>query len=196
MKAHVFVFILLFSSYPAFATGVDVSTDKYTYNYGDHLKVIITVPAVSDDSATMYIIGPDGVKSTPIPVRISSEVTTITTPNSFVPSIFKEGTYVVEVQYGDGSSRAEFEIVDSGSLFLPIGGSAVISQWAGGALSDHSLIKYLTDNNTISLTDGLSQTVRIPYWYKVNAVWWLEQRITDADFINALQYMIDEKVVR
>lgn len=196
VKRYALVFILLLSAYPAFATSVDISTNKYTYNYGDHLTVTIRVSETSYGFAAMYIIGPDNNKSSPIPVQITGETTTITTPNSFVPSIFEEGTYSIEVEYSGIISKTEFELVDSGSVFLPFGSNAVISQWVRGSLSDHSLLKFLSDNNIVSLSEDLSQTTSIPQWYKISAAWWLEQKVTDSDFINGLQYMIDKKAVR
>ena len=35
----------------------------------------------------------------------------------------------------------------------------------------------------------------VPSWIKMTAVWWGEEKIDDQEFINALQYLVDKKVV-
>jgi len=185
------VFALSFQM--AFATTVEVDTDKPTYNYGDYLTITVGVSDVTDDIALMHIIGPDEVKSSPIQIQIKERTTSITTPNAFDPAIFKEGTYRIEIEYGGAVASTRFDLVDAGNLYLPIGSNIVISQWRGGVISDHSLLRFLADNTSLAI--NLSDAMEIPSWYKTNAVWWLEKRISDGEFLNGLQYLIDEKII-
>lgn len=186
--------IILFSFQLAFAESA-VSTDKQSYVYGDYLTFTITVSKVTKDTATIYIVGPDGAKSSPIPVQIKNAITTITAPNSFSSEIFSEGTYRLEMEYDGEKSSTEFTLADSGNVVLPIGSNVVINQWASGGLSDYSLLKFLTDGKTVTFPGILNSTVKIPEWYRGNAQWWLDKKITDAEFLNGMQYLIDQKIV-
>lgn len=185
--------VVIFSFQIANAAALQVSTNKGVYNYGDYLTVTVTVSEVNQDTASMHIVGPDAVRSTAIPVQIKQQVTTISAPTSFNPSIFKEGTYTVEIQYGQDKAETSFEIIDAGNPYMPIGGNTVVSQWASGALSDYGLLNFLAENNAITWSPD--ESAAIPFWYKTAATWWLEKRITDGEILNALQYLINQKVV-
>ncbi|NIT99695.1 MAG: phosphate ABC transporter substrate-binding protein PstS, partial [Nitrosopumilaceae archaeon] len=36
----------------------------------------------------------------------------------------------------------------------------------------------------------------IPQWVKNNAKWWAEGQISDKDYVNGLQYLIDQGILR
>lgn len=186
--------IILFSFQLASAES-SISTDKQSYGYGDYLTFTITISKVTKDSATIYIIGPDGAKSSPIPVQIKDTTTTITAPNSFSSEIFSEGEYQLELEYDGEKSKTVFTLTDSGNMVLPIGSNVVISQWSSGGLSDYSLLKFLTDGKIITFPGTLGNAVEIPEWYRGNAQWWLDKKITDTEFLNGMQYLIDQKIV-
>lgn len=185
---------IIFSSQMAFAES-SISTSKDAYSYGDHLTFIISVSKVTKDAATIHIVGPDGIRSSAIPVQIKNTITTITAPNPFSSEIFKEGRYQIEMEYDGEKSSAEFSLTDSGNMVLPIGSNVVIGQWSAGGLSDYSLLKFLTDNKMIEFQGSLKNSVNIPEWYMGNAQWWLDKKITDAEFLNGMQYLINEKIV-
>jgi hypothetical protein len=193
VKRYAILVLLLFSVHMAFALTLDVTTDKTTYNYGDYLTVTITVSEVSDSVAIMHIVGPDGVKSSAIPVQIKDNITSITTPNAFDPQLYKEGRYQIHVTYTNTNAVTEFEVVDAGNVFLPFGSNLIISQWVDGIISDYNLLKFLSDNGAISINP--EEFMKIPQWYKNNAGWWLDRKITDLEFLNALQYLIDQKII-
>ena len=47
-----------------------------------------------------------------------------------------------------------------------------------------------------SLIENISaQEEILPIWLKTTAVWWGEDKISDQDFINALQYLVDNKLI-
>lgn len=190
---YVLLALLLFPIQSALALSVDVTTDKNTYTYGDYLTVTITVSEISDGVAVMHIVGPDGVKSSAIPIQIKEHTTSITTPNAFDPQLYKEGKYQISVEYSGAVTQTEFEIMDAGNAFLPFGSNLIVSQWADGIISDFSLLKFLSDKDAISANPD--ESLKIPQWYKGNAVWWLEKKITDEEFLNALQYLIDQKII-
>jgi len=61
-------------------------------------------------------------------------------------------------------------------------------------------------NNNIILLDFVpcndkiqsqyKDTKSVPDWIKNNAIWWSENLITDLDFINGLQYLIEHKIIK
>ncbi len=53
---------------------------------------------------------------------------------------------------------------------------------------------------SISLVQSFSQEIyaqeqTVPSWIKIIAVWWGEDKITDEDFINTLQYLVENKIL-
>ena len=192
-----FAILILISWQTASAQTLQVSTGKTTYNYGDYFEVTISVSQVTDNNAVMYIIDADEKKGTAIHVQIKNLTTTITSPNPFDSLIFKEGTYEIQVQYGDTTSSVQFEIVDAGNIVMPLGSNVVVPQWSNGSISDYGFLKFLVDNGVLNLPQGttLKETAKIPAWYKANAQWWSERKITDEEFVNGLDYLLRHKVI-
>jgi hypothetical protein len=47
-----------------------------------------------------------------------------------------------------------------------------------------------------SLTENISaQEEILPLWLKTTALWWGEDKISDQDFISALQYLVENKLL-
>jgi hypothetical protein len=175
---------------------IQITPSKKTYSYGDYLSIIISVSEVTGDNAIMHIIDSDGVKSSGIPIQIKNAVTTITSPNSFDASIFKEGKYQLEIEYAGQNGVAEFELIDAGNTVMPLASNVVVLEWAHGTISDYTFLKFLVDGNAVSLQgDIILENAKIPSWYKTNGLWWSEKRITDSEFVNGLQYLLDEKII-
>jgi hypothetical protein len=172
-------------------------TSKKTYNYGDYLSISINVSKVTNDVGIMHIIDKDGTKSSAISIQIKNATTTITTPNPFDAVIFKEGKYQIEIEYGGAKGIAEFELVDAGNVVMPLGSNVVVSQWTNGAISDYAFLKFLADKNTIKLQDGhaIKESIKIPTWYKTNGSWWADRKISDSEFVNGLQYLLDKEII-
>jgi len=80
---------------------------------------------------------------------------------------------------------------------MPYGSNVVVPQWVVGTISDYNFLKFLADKNVISLSPdhALKESVKIPTWYKTNAVWWSEKKISDAEFVNGLQYLLSKKII-
>ena len=68
-------------------------------------------------------------------------------------------------------------------------------------------LKYLINNNIISLSfipcsitsedqNVSSSTELVPNWVKNNAKWWSEDLIGNTDFINGLDYLIEEQIIK
>ena len=85
----------------------------------------------------------------------------------------------------------------------------VAGWWANGDVSDNEFltaIQYLINNNIISITyTPCNQTIEnqtassakmVPDWVKNNAKWWSDDLIGDADFINGIEYLVKEQIIK
>lgn len=200
MKTQFFVLILLASLtfQIAFAQQISVQTSKTTYNYGDYLSITISVSQVTGKNAVLLIVDSDGVKSSPIPVEIKKQNTTITTPVPFNSEIFQQGKYQIEIEYDGAKASAPFQLVDAGNIVMPFGSNIIVPQWTDGAITDSMFFKFLVEKKIIILPEGqkLGQNSAIPDWYKTNGKWWSQQKISDSEFIRGLQYLVDKRVVQ
>lgn len=175
---------------------IQITSDKETYSYGDYLSIIITVSDMTGENAIIRIIDSDGVKSSAIPIQIKNTTTTITSPSPFDASIFKEGKYQIEIEYVGQKKTTEFELVDAGNIMMPLASNVVVPEWIHGTISDHTFLKFLADKDTLNLQPStLKDGIRIPSWYKTNGVWWADRKISDVEFVNGLQYLLDEKII-
>jgi hypothetical protein len=175
---------------------VQVTSGKKTYNYGDHLGIVISVSEVTGGNAIMHIIDSDGVKSSAISIQIKNAVTAITSPSSFDSTIFKEGKYQIEIEYAGQRGTTEFEIVDAGNMVMPLASNVVVPEWMQGTISDYTFLKFLTDGDALKVHGtAIVENIKIPPWYKTNGLWWTDKKISDAEFVNGLQYLLDEKVI-
>ena len=80
----------------------------------------------------------------------------------------------------------------------------VAGWWANSEISESEFmsgIEYLINNNIISIqpvpcsTANASSTELVPDWIKNNAMWWSEDLIEDADFINGIQYLVKKQII-
>jgi len=84
----------------------------------------------------------------------------------------------------------------------------VAGWWASGVISENEFvigIEYLINNNIILLDfvpcndeiqSQYGDAKYVPDWIKNNANWWSENLIDDIDFINGLQYLIENKIIK
>lgn len=54
------------------------------------------------------------------------------------------------------------------------------------------------DSNRVDIVPKSSSTstIKIPQWVKTNAGWWAEGKISDSEYAQAIEYMINEKIIR
>lgn len=190
----IFIAISLIGFLQIWAQTVEVTTSKKIYHYGDHLQVTISVSDITQNFAKLYIIDSSGKKSTPIPIQIRNLTTTITSPNSFDSAIFSQGSYQIQVLYGNASSTTKFDLVDTSSVVLPLGSDILVPQWANGSISDYIFLKFLADKNLIK-DSKIKQDVKLPFWYKVNGVWWYEKKITDQELLSGIIYLLNKQKI-
>jgi hypothetical protein len=192
VKAKLAIALLLAS-----AQSIIVQTSKNTYNYGDYLSITISVSSVTGKNAILYIIDSEGIKSSAIPVQITKQNTTVTTPVPFNAELFREGKYQIQVEYDGAKSSAPFRLVDAGNIVMPFGSNVIVPQWLDGAITDTMFFKFLVEKNAIKLAEGqkLEEKTEIPDWYKTNGKWWSEGKITDSELILGLQYLVNQKII-
>ena len=71
--------------------------------------------------------------------------------------------------------------------------------WSDNQIEDESFIyalKFLIENNIITIKNISIGENRIPEWVKNNAQWWSENQIDDESFLNALKFLIETNVIR
>lgn len=199
MKALFLILILVVAPFLQASSAQSISIQtKPTYHYGDYLSVTISVAKVTAKTATLRIVDSEGVKSSAIPVEIKNLNTTITTPIPLNSELFREGKYQIQLEYDGAQSSAPFEIIDIGNIVMPFGSNIIVPQWSEGVISDSMFFKFLVNRNTIKLPDGqkLGDKVAIPDWYKINGKWWSDKKISDAEFIKGLQYLVSQNLVQ
>lgn len=195
--ALMFLLVIIVSFHYAMAESVSIKTDKSTYSYGDYLSVTISVAKLTGKNAFLYIIDSTGKSSSAIPVKITKEDTTITTPVPFSKEIFKQGNYQIQVEYGDTKVSSNFRLVDSGNIVMPFGSNIIVTKWVDGTISDKQFLKFLMNNDLIKFTSEqqLQDQIVIPNWYKINAKWWSDRKISDSDLIKGIQYLVNQKII-
>jgi len=84
----------------------------------------------------------------------------------------------------------------------------VAGWWGDGFISENEFVtgvEYLINNNIIlinfvpcndKIQSQYGDTKSVPDWIKNNATWWSVGKIDDTDFINGLQYLINNKIIK
>ena len=196
--------MFLFSSVPSFAQeeSFQISTSQEIYYYGDFLTFTVHISEVTEQTATLFIIDENGKSSSPIPMLIGDEDTTIISPFPFEPQIYPQGKYTLKIQYTDMETTTEFVLKDSGRIVIPGWIKDVGLLWTDDMISDTTFataIEFLIENDIIVIPQTESQQtekeVSIPTWVKTNTEWWTQGLITDEDFAKGLQFLIKIGVI-
>jgi len=60
-------------------------------------------------------------------------------------------------------------------------------------------LEYLVENGVLMISDlpeeTKNQEYKIPDWVKNNALWWSENKISDEEFLNGMQYLIENQII-
>ncbi len=180
------------------APTVSIYTEKGIYSYGDFLTFTIEVSEITEDLAILHIIDESGKSSSAIPIPIIELKTVVPSPFPFESEVYPLGTYTLEIQYSDSTDTTEFELIDSGKFLLPIGTKQVAVAWIEGDISDTFFMKFLIrENPTLFSTEQNSEpeNVKIPHWVKAITGWWIDEKISDKEFVTALEYLIKVGII-
>lgn len=99
--------------------------------------------------------------------------------------------------------------VDSEPKLLPTWIKTTAKFWSQNQIDDVTFtlgIQYLIEEKIIKLSDDLYSSTNeqgsifatepiIPSWIKTNASLWVENQITDADFLNGIEFLVNERII-
>ena len=183
-------------------SAISIETSQITYEYGDHLVIILSVSEITGDDASIYITDPTERRSLLLQQVISQEYTEFPSKFPFDATIWKPGTYVLELEYLGDKSSTQFTIEDTGKIALPFWIKDLAHMWITEPLvTDKDFaraLEYLIEKGIISIpyTEPGTETVSsIPEWVKNNAQWWIEGKISDTEFTLALQYLVKTGII-
>ena len=181
---------------------INITTNQSVYEYGDHLVMIISVSEITGDDASIYITDPTERRSLLLQQPISQEYTEFPSKFPFDATIWKPGTYVLELEYLGDKSSTQFIIEETGKIALPFWIKDLAHMWITESLvTDKDFaraLEYLIEKEIISIpyTEPGTETVAsIPEWVKNNAEWWIEGKISDTEFALALQYLVKAGII-
>jgi len=184
------------------APSISIETSQSVYEYGDHLVMIINVSEITGDDVSIYIIDPTERRSLLLQQPIYQEYTEFPSKFPFDATIWKPGTYVLELEYLGDKSSTQFIIEDTGKIALPFWIKDLAHMWITEPLvTDKDFaraLEYLIEKGIISIpyTEPGTETVSsIPEWVKNNAEWWIEGKISDTEFTLALQYLVKTGII-
>ena len=183
-------------------SATSIATNQSVYEYGDHLVMIINVSKITGDDASIYITDPTERRSLLLQQPISQEYTEFPSKFPFDATIWKPGTYVLELEYLEDKSSTQFIIEDTGKIALPFWIKDLAHMWITEPLvTDKDFaraLEYLIEKGIISIpyTEPGTETISsIPEWVKNNAEWWIEGKISDTEFALALQYLVKAGII-
>jgi len=183
-------------------SAISIATNQSVYEYGDHLVMIINVSEITGEDVSIFITDPTERRSLLLQQPISQEHTEFPSKFPFDATIWKPGTYVLELEYLGDKSSTQFIIEDTGKIALPFWIKDLAHMWiteplvtdkdfgrAIGYLIQHEIIK-------IPYTEPEGDAITtIPDWVKTNAEWWVTGKISDTEFTVALQYLIKKGII-
>jgi len=183
-------------------SAVSITTNQSVYEYGDHLVMIISVSEITGDDVSIYITDPAERRSLLLQQPISQEYNEFPSKFPFDATIWKPGTYVLELEYLGDKSSIQFIIEETGKIALPFWIKDLAHMWITEPLvTDKDFaraLEYLIEHGIFNIpyTEPGEDTVSsIPEWVKNNAGWWIEGKISDTEFTMALQYLVKTGII-
>lgn len=181
---------------------VSIIMEKTTYQYCEKLFYTIKVSEITGDPAIIHIRDESGKGSSAIPIAIKELENPIPSLIPFEAEIFPLGKYFLDVEYSGSEQTAEFNLIDSDNICIPQVVKQFLIEWLNGKMSDGYLIdafqKYI-DPKLIEIPFEINDEnileIDIPDWVKNVAYWWVQGMISDKDFAQMTNYLINEKII-
>ena len=181
---------------------VEILMEKTTFKYCEKLFYTIQVSEVTGESAIIHIRDQSGKGSSAIPIPISKLQNPIPSMIPFDAEIFPLGKYFIDVDYAGVKDSAEFDLIDSENICIPIVMKQVAFSWIDDKMSDGFFIDAINkfvDKEIISIPDKINEknleNIHIPKWVKNTVGWWLEDKISDNEVSQAIQYLINKEII-
>ena len=196
---------------------VQINHDKESYILGDSIIFAGSVNKY-DEERNLRISIFDSAKN-----LILTQKTPVSIDTKFSYSVplnekFLEGKYTVKTQYGNSKATVQSitfminsdSLVTSAEDRLPSDSSipswikSNAGWWAEGQIDDNSFvegIQFMIKEGLMIIpvteqSSVVSQGNEIPSWIKSNAGWWAEGQIDDNSFVEGIQFMIKEGLMR
>ena len=181
---------------------VSIIMEKTTYSYCERLFYIIEVSEITGKPAIIHIRDESGKGSSAIPIEIKNLKNPVPSLIAFEKEIFPLGKYFVDVEYADSKVTAEFDLIDSDNICIPQVIRQFMIEWLNDRMSDGYLIdafqKYV-DVKLIEIpfeiNDKNIHGIEIPNWMKNTAFWWAQGLISDKDFAQTINYLVDKNII-
>ena len=183
-------------------SSVTIVMEKTVYSYCERLFYIIEVSEITGEPAIVHIRDESGQGSSAIPIEITNLQNPVPSLIAFEKEMFPLGKYYVDVEYAGSKVTAGFELVDSDNICIPATISQFLIEWLYENISDGYLIdafqKYVDPkliNIPFEINEENIHEMDIPDWVKNVAYWWIQGGISDKDFAQVINYLIDEKII-
>jgi len=181
---------------------ITIEMDKTIYTYCERLFYTIEVSEITGDPAIIHIRDETGKGSSAIPIEIKNLINPVPSLMAFEKEVFPLGKYFVDVEYSNSKFTAEFELIDSNNICIPNSISKFLVEWLTGKISDGYLIdafqKYV-DPKLISIPFEINgeniHQIDIPEWTKNITYWWIQGGISDNEFAQIINYLIEENII-
>ena len=116
--------------------------------------------------------------------------------------LFRSGKYYIDVEYSGQKATAEFELADLGKKCIPGTVNPIVANWLSGNIPDGFLIdafEKFVDTEVIDIPFEINEDnvygIRVPEWLKNTARWWLQGFISNDEFADTINYLVENKVI-
>ena len=193
-----------FASLPTISaeSSVTIVMEKTTYSYCERLFYIIEVSEVTGEYAIIHIRDESGKGSSAIPIEIANLKNPIPSPFAFEKEVFPLGKYFVDVEYADSKFTAEFNLVDSDNICIPEAIKQFMIEWLNGKMPDGYLMDAFqrhVDDKLIHIPFEINEKnildIDIPDWVKNVAYWWIQGGVSDKEFTQMINYLINKNII-
>ena len=181
---------------------VSIIMEKTTYQYCEKLFYIIEVSEITGEPAIIHIRDEIGGGSSAIPFPIKGLQNIVSAPFAFEREQFVPGKYFIDVEYNELTKTAEFNIIDSDNICIPGSVKQFMMGWVNGEIPDGYLVDALQKNvnsKLISIPFEVNEEnilkIIIPNWVKNVGILWIEEMISDKDFAQMFNYLMDKKII-
>ena len=181
---------------------VTIIMEKTTYSYCEKLFYIIEVSEITGEPAIIHIRDEAGKGSSAIPIQITNLQNPVPSLIAFEEEVFPLGKYFVDVEYSGSEFTVEFNLIDSDNVCIPQSVRLFLIEWLSEKISDGYLIdafqKYV-DPKLIDIPFEINEEniheIDIPDWVKSVGYWWIQGEISDKEFAQVINYLIDENII-
>ena len=165
------------------------------FHFGDKLDYTIIVSEVTGEDATIYITDSTDIRSLLYTLHILQEETHVVAPIGFDSIIWNEGKYSLELEYSGASHKANFTIIDDGSVGIPYWINDLAKLWLTTQMPDKEYakaIQYLIEQEILESVESHDE-LYIPQWFRYPTAWWSSGQITDTTYTHVIQFLIDSR---